>query len=409
MQSRDLSFPIEVLFVNWQEILTLAPEVAQEKGLEHTPKEIAQQPDLWREVSQIVAARLPEIKKFLQAKDDPDRLVPIILTGAGSSEFVGRVVESSLGNAGLDAVVRPTTDIVVWPKANFPKHESVLVSFARSGNSPESVAAIQLATELNPHMRHLIVTCNAEGELARWAQTNDQALVIVLPERSNDRGLAMTSSFTSMIVAAQALAWLDDAEGYRTLVEQQATQAEVILTRYADSLFQLANEAFHRIIFLGSGALYGLSIEAKLKSEELTTGRIVAKAESMLGVRHGPMVSIDRDSLVVYFLSSDPYVRLYEKDVIDEIRQKDIAGVTAIIGENIDSSLADNVDYSFELGRGHVSVLDLFKGPVYAVAAQILALALSMRYGRKPDNPGEGVINRVVAGVKIYPFSVSNF
>jgi tagatose-6-phosphate ketose/aldose isomerase len=74
------------------------------------------------------------------------------------------------------------------------------VSFARSGNSPESTAAVQLVRDLVPNARFLNITCNADGELAQQG-ANDSHFNL-MPAASCDRGFAMTSSFTCMLLAA---------------------------------------------------------------------------------------------------------------------------------------------------------------------------------------------------------------
>ena len=157
---------------------------------------------MWRRVAADITARREEVQGFLGpllALDD----LRIVLTGAGTSAFVGEILAPALTRQlrrRVDAV--PTTDIVSNPQEVFAEDlPTLLVSFARSGDSPESVAATALADQSLRSVHHLIVTCNPDGELARVHATDERSLVLLMPPETNDEGFAMTSSFTSMVLA----------------------------------------------------------------------------------------------------------------------------------------------------------------------------------------------------------------
>src|SRR5947209_6659149 len=121
---------------------TTTPQASELRGGEATIREIPRQPDVWRELADLLAVRRAELDAFLTpllARPD----LRVVLTGAGTSAFAGGVAAAALTRRlgrRFDAVA--TTDIVSSPLAAFgedvPAH---LVSFARSGNSPESTAA----------------------------------------------------------------------------------------------------------------------------------------------------------------------------------------------------------------------------------------------------------------------------
>src|SRR5437868_608723 len=93
----------------------------------------------------------------------------VILAGAGTSSFIGECLAPWLA-ARLPCRVEaiPTTDLVCAPYLYFAADApTLLLSFGRSGNSPESVAAVDLANELVRDIHHLAITCNPEGALAR--------------------------------------------------------------------------------------------------------------------------------------------------------------------------------------------------------------------------------------------------
>jgi tagatose-6-phosphate ketose/aldose isomerase len=327
------------------------------RGAGATAREIAQQPALWREVGELVA----------EAPADPRRR--IVLTGAGSSAFAGEIVAPAIAQrtrARVDAV--PTTDIVATPRACLAEDvPTLLVSFARSGDSPESVAATELAEEMLADCAHLVITCNAEGELNRRHAGRDGSHVILLPDAANDRGFAMTSSLTSMALAALI------ALGATPDVKRIAAEGEQVLGAL-DDVPEL--EGIERVVYLGSGSLHGLAKEAALKLLELTAGRLVAFGDSSLGFRHGPKAVLDAAALPIVFVSSDPYTRAYDLDIVREL-----PGAVALESELRDAEAA----------------------LVHAIRAQAIALRASLAHGLAPDDPfPDGEVNRVVQGVTIH-------
>jgi tagatose-6-phosphate ketose/aldose isomerase len=367
------------------------------RGGEWTAREIAQQPGAWAEVAEGVArAGLAAwLAPRLAARTDAGPM-RIVLTGAGTSAFVGECLAPLLARA----LRRPVEAIATTDLVSAPRHwlhrdvPTLLVSFARSGNSPESVAAVQLAERLVTDCHHFIVTCNAEGALAAAARDCRDALVHVLPARTNDRGFAMTSSFTSMLgAAAHAFGVLGDAPG--------AAGADVI-ERGMPFAAALAGQGHARVVFLGANALKGLAHEAALKMLELTDGRVVAVHESPLGFRHGPKTIVDATTLVVLFLSADPHARRYDLDLLRELRADGRAGRVVAVGTRAADARSDGAAADFVIGAledaGEAATL----APM-AVFAQMLALRFSIAHGLTPDEPCvSGTVHRVVRGVTIH-------
>jgi tagatose-6-phosphate ketose/aldose isomerase len=376
------------------EILALPPEAQQARGLTDTPHEIAHQPEAWRQTALLVRQAAPQLAQFLAGTDR------LVFSGAGTSHYIGLSLAGLFRRGGLHAEAIPSTEIVVDPAEALPPAPFGLVSFARSGNSPEGNQAFRLASRLRPGQKHLVITCNPEGELYRLAGAEPGAVRLLLPALTNDRGLAMTSSFTSMVIAGQGLAAVraGDLEGYADRVERMATGAERLLAEYPAILAQMAAIRPKRAVFLGTGTLLGAATEAHLKCQEMTAGAVVGKPESYLGLRHGPMAVIDQETLVVAFLSTAPERRRYELDLLREMRAKGLgAAVLAVAADP--TGLNGLADQTVLTGAG---LPDDLLPPLYVVAAQVLALFLSLGYGLKPDAPSAGVINRVVQGVRIY-------
>ena len=160
-----------------------------------TAREIDQQPHSLQRTHTLLSSMQAELREFTGPIADDPR-ARIILTGAGTSSYIGGCLAPVLDRelaARVDAV--PTTDIVSCPHLHLdPEQPLLLVSFGRSGNSPESLQAVTLAESLVKDVRHLVVTCNREGALGR-SQVR-RSMTLLLPAETHDVSFAMTSSFS---------------------------------------------------------------------------------------------------------------------------------------------------------------------------------------------------------------------
>jgi tagatose-6-phosphate ketose/aldose isomerase len=368
--------------------------VTADLGSLATYKEVVQQPAVWREAAATLAGRSEEVKAFLEPLlAQPD--LRIVFTGAGTSAFAGEVLAPALARAlrrRVEAIA--TTDIVSNPREMFAEDvPTLLISFARSGDSPESVAATQLATGCLTSVHQLVITCNAEGQLAREHSSASSSLVLLMPPATNDRGFAMTSSFTSMLLTAWLALAPDQDPG---LADRLAGAAEQVLARM-DELARVAAGGYARVVYLGSGSLCGLARESALKLLELTAGMVVSYYDSSLGFRHGPKAVLEDRTLVVVYLSNDEYTRRYDQDIADEL-------VAAVGAENV--LVVSGRESGSWLIDGVSDVDDAVLALPFVVVAQLLALYFSVELGRTPDNPfPDGEVNRVVQGVTIHPLT----
>jgi tagatose-6-phosphate ketose/aldose isomerase len=360
-----------------------------------TAREISQQPAVWPKIHSQLNAHAPALRAWLRPLLERKDL-RIVLTGAGTSAFIGETLAPALKRATrLRVEAIATTDLVgspdAWLADSMP---TLLVSFARSGNSPESLAAVNLAEQLVRDCHHLIVTCNREGELYHRAQQLPNAHVLLLPEETDDRGFAMTSSFTGMVlVAALAFGALPPEE-----VAALAQWGAGVLDTRVPLIEELAQAGFERVVYLGGQEFKGLAREAALKMLELSDGKMVALAETPLGFRHGPKTIVNGKTLVVMFLSNDPYARQYEADLLRELRADGVAGRVVALGA---------AEEGISVGAP-ASASNLALCFPYAVFAQTFAFLRSLSLGLRPDTPNaRGVVNRVVQGVSIYPWNPS--
>jgi len=379
------------------ELLAAPPEEQQRRGYYHTLREICQQPFAWEDTCARMLACREELASFL----GPCSAVAV--TGSGSSEYAGLCLEPALA-AELGRPVRVVGGGWLLTHAESvlpPLRPLMLVSLARSGNSPESVGALDTLLEIEPQVRHLIISCNAAGRLATSHAAHPLVFVVTLHPATNDESLVMTSSFTSMVVAARLLGRLDRPDVYRDKCEKLCMAARQLLRVYTGACADFARTPSARAIFLGSGAAFGAARESALKMLEMTAGKVITFAETYLGLRHGPMSAIHDDTLVVCFLSPDPLVRAYETDLIEELNHKRLGARKLLMGENIPRRLLRDGDVA--VGCPELASLgDADAAVLYVLAGQLLGFFRCLAVHLMPDAPGQGVISRVVTSFTLH-------
>ena len=364
----------------------------------HTGGEISRQPELWLSVFNLLQEKESELKAFLEPLQAKENL-QLVLTGAGSSAFVGEAAQA-LVQKYIGRTVRAiaTTDLVTHPEIYLEKDKPTLVvSFARSGNSPESVETINLADKYCDEVHHLMITCNKDGKLMKYAQENsDTSYALLLPEAANDQSLAMTGSFTSMLLTI-LLAGRKDISDLKPQIELIASQGRKVLAA-AEAFKQIAEKDFERVVFLGSGPMLGIARECHLKLQELTDGQVICKHDSFLGFRHGPRAVLNEKTLLVYLFSPDDHVFGYELDLAQSIA-KDPRNLECVsIGRETPEGLTPSLNIDLEMPQDQ----ELQIVPV-TLAGQLLGYFKSLQLGLNPDNPSvSGSISRVVQGVTIY-------
>lgn len=385
--------------------LTYNSQALKNFGGAYTAREIASQPALWKSVWKNVYSKHDAIEQFLnEASSNPS--VQIILTGAGSSSFVGQVVEDIFRTqTQRDAKAIPTTDLVTHFKQKIDIERPLfLVSFARSGNSPESTAVVDIAGKYYKYIYHLIITCNDNGNLAQAARQNleNKSFIYTLPSQAEDQGLAMTASFTGMALSAILIANISRINELKTHVDTLAHYGENIIKNQSPTLKKIAEKDFNRIVFLGSGTLLSIANESHLKVQELTDGQVIGKHDSFLGFRHGPRAVLDDKTLLVYLFSNNKHVLRYETDLAAAIHETQTSVFTIGVAESSNNRSTCNLPIF--MNKKSAALPEEFLAIASVLPAQMIGFFSSIKLGLKPDTPSiNGSISRVVEGVKIYP------
>lgn len=388
-----------------QKILGLEIEQLESCMGLNTAKEIMQQPETWKEAISSLKNNKESIKMFIDNFLTKEN-TRIILTGAGTSAFAGETCEpylTSLLNKRVEAIA--TTDLVGNPNNYFIKDApTLLVSFARSGNSPESVHAVELATQLVDDLYQVVITCNEEGKLAKNTQDDEKSLLLLMPSQTNDLGFAMTSSFTTMVLSCMGVFNIDKIDSFVEDTYKLSQSVERFIEENTAKVSKLISEEFERIIYLGSGTSKGIARESALKVLELTAGIVNANYDTPLGFRHGPKSVINDETITVVYISNDDYTRLYDLDLAKEMLHHRKEDKVVIVGCNIDEELKSQANYVFELEKLECSVKNEVVLPLQQIIfGQMLSFLKSEKLGITPDNPcPTGEVNRVVQGVILH-------
>jgi len=387
----------------YSKLLDLSTAERESLGLYHTLREILQQPQTWRQTYLKVLSSSHVIDEFLTKAGLGSKQLNVLLVGAGTSDYIGKSVSALLQRewkCNVQAV--PSTDLLTnMEDYVLADRDYLWISFSRSGDSSEGVAVLEQALATYPRIKHFVVTCNQNGKLARLA-ARDNVFSFVLDDEVNDRGLAMTSSYSNMVVVAHALAHFRTLETYGSIVDSLATSASLILPAAMSLCERIVDEKFSRVCFLGTGPLKGAAVESALKVIELTGGHVVGLTESFLGLRHGPLSAIDRDTLVVGFLSADRRRRAFELDLLQEICDKKLTEKCLVVTPLATTNGLNSFENKLSLDLPE-TISDLYLPPLFVLVGQLLGLFASIREGLRPDEPSpHGAISRVVSHVTIY-------
>lgn len=359
-------------------------------GAEWTAKEISQQPKMWRKVNaeHLNQSTLPSWLSAILAKPQ----LRVVLTGAGTSAYIGEALAAHiqqhlpLATQRVEAI--SSTDLVSHPELYLnTKIPTLLISYGRSGNSPESMAAVALVEQLVDDCYHLAITCNGQGELAQYCEQKPHCYVYKLPDETHDVSFAMTSSFTCMYLAT-LLIFSPNLDALTKICQM----ADLILSNHLTEIRAQAEQPCQRIVFLGGGPLKAIAQEAALKYLELTAGKIMSAFETPLGFRHGPKSLVDNTTQVLVMSSSNDYSKKYDIDLINELTRDNQALSILTLSESklINSSELEEV----------------WLGLPFILWCQILSIYKAIQLGVSPDNPSpSGHVNRVVQGVNLYPLT----
>jgi tagatose-6-phosphate ketose/aldose isomerase len=376
------------------------------RGLFFTAREIAQQPDTWKTTLQIFKEHQARICRFLEEvglRNELEKRPVVMLVGAGTSDYIGQALELLLRQKwGCEVSACASTELL--PNLEdyiVPGRRYLWISFSRSGDSPEAVAVVERAIQLHPGIAHLVVTCNAEARLIEVCKEAAQSCVVVLDDAVNDRSLAMTSSFTNMVLMGQCLAHAWSIEEYSAIAERLVRSGQDFLPYAEMEAERIASLGFSRLCVVGTGSLASVAKESALKVLEMTAGQMKTMSETVLGLRHGPMAALDAETLFLCFVSGDDRRAKYARDLLREVGEKGVTAERIAVGPA--SAREEIAPYCDSYLAVEDDIADAYRPVLDVIFGQLLGMYCSVARELKPDSPSPGgVINRVVQKFGIY-------
>ena len=204
----------------------------------------------------------------------------------------------------------------------FVPDDCLFVTISQSGETADTLAALQLAKELG-YMASLSI-CNVPG--SSMVRESD---IVMMTRAGAEIGVASTKAFTTQLVT---LLMLVTAVGRHT---GMPAEQEAIIVHALRSLPHLVNnmltlsddietmaQAFadkHHSLFLGRGTLYPIAMEGSLKLKEISY--IHAEAYAAGELKHGPLALIDNDMPVIVVAPNNDLLEKLKSNM-EEVRAR---------------------------------------------------------------------------------------
>jgi glutamine---fructose-6-phosphate transaminase (isomerizing) len=344
----------------------------------HTLAETLSQPRCWAKcLAELQASgELETIRQRFAAGAD------WLFVGCGSSYYLAQSAAAAwAATTGLRARGVAASELLLFPDtllAGSAKPVPVLIS--RSGRTSEVLRAAEYL-ETTRDLRTLAITCSTGQPLQQAASAT-----IHLPA-ADEQSTVMTRSFSSMLLATEALAALmagDQAltQGLRRLPGLAEPLPETLYERILE--FVGANQ-FADYVYLGQGPFYGLACEAALKITEMSCS--YAQPFHTLEFRHGPKAILGPEVLVTFLLSESG--QQAELDVLDEVKQ--LGATTLVVTNTAGDRERASADLLVELG---FELPEYARLAAYSLPGQLLGIATALKKGFNPDQPRN--LSRVV-------------
>ncbi|HEY44685.1 MAG TPA: SIS domain-containing protein [Anaerolineae bacterium] len=340
-----------------------------ERG-EHTINEILSQPLTWKDALEAYRLRKSSIEALWQRQT----IDQVIFTGCGSTHYLSMTAAALFQSlTGVPSQARPASELIIFPGLVFaPKSQSMLVAISRSGETTETVEAVQVfRTRTNGPV--IAITCYGDSKLASEA---DVALVAAA---AHEKSIAQTRSFTSMTVLSEALAGHLAGHDDQQVLDQLPTWGERLLRMHQSIAQEIGEDkTLERYFFLGSGQLYGIACEAMLKMKEMSLA--YSEAYHPLEFRHGPMSMVNEQTLVVGLLSDEGLQ--HETAVLEQMQN--LGARILAISERDDLPLPVDSLNGIYLKSG---LPEWVRTVLYLPTLQLMAYHRAMARGLNPDKP----------------------
>lgn len=341
-----------------------------ERGI-HTLEEIMGQTAAWQVALEETIAKGEQIRELF----DKGGFREVVFTGCGSTYYLSLTAAAIFQHlTGLRAVALPASELALFPDSSLVGGEpTLLVAVSRSGETTETLWAVRAFKE-SWGKSVLAITCYEDSPLA------SEAYLSLIAREGKEESIAQTRSFTSMLVAAQALAGIAAGRGdYLEQLQALPPLGERLIAKRRGLARELGEDAgLQRFFFLGSGPRYGLACEAMLKMKEMSLS--YSEAFHFMEFRHGPKSMVDETTLVVGLVSDS--AREHEVAVLKEA--KELGARTLALAESKKQAGFGDIDYLVCFDSG---LTELARVVLYLPVLQLLAYYRAVAKGLDPDRP----------------------
>lgn len=331
-------------------------------------REILNQADALLKTAEAVLSHRERIARFFERQGD------IVFVACGSSYWASLSAMRTLQMAHHRSTHAVKAGDVMMNPAEYADcfEAPLLIVPSRSGTTTEQLEAVRILREAYGEAPVLSLIVSDDSPLEDASD-----LVIRIPW-CNEISVCQTRSFSCLYLGMVMLAALYDEEllhGMRRYLGVSEALAERDFPR-VEALVK-AREGRDRVVAIGSGRQYGVTIEGAYICVEMA--QIPANYYTVTELRHGPIVTVDDQTTL--FVCSMRGARPIEEQMAREAKAQG-AHVVAVTAEE----RFEGADTLFSLGGDY---------PPEAVALhfvfvmQAYAHALAVQKGLNPDQPGD--------------------
>ena len=337
----------------------------------HTLREILSQPHCWRECF----AALDSQEQLSQALKRCGPAAEWLFIGCGSSYYVALGAASTwTALTGQAARAVPASELLLFPQlvlSGARPCQPVLIS--RSGHTSEVLKAAEIL-EVQHNIRTLAISCATHQPLE---EISAQTLYLL---SGDEQSTVMTRSFTSMLLALQALAAEQGGQKeFAAALRRLPGQVELLLQDLAPGIAAFVERhTFADYVYLGQGPFFALANEGMLKVTEMSCS--YGQCFHTLEFRHGPKAIVGPETLVTFLLSETGGEA--EREVLDEI--KGLGATTLVVANQADPAIRRAADFLVEL---RLDVPEFARLAAYIITGQFLGLYTGLKKGYDPDRP----------------------
>jgi len=259
--------------------------------------------------------------------------------------------------------------------------KDIVISISQSGETADTLAAIQLAKEKGAFVYGV---CNVVGASIPRA-TDSGTYIHVGPEI----GVASTKAFTGQVtvltlfaLAVGQLRGAIDTDTVREVATALKAMPEIIEeTLKCDPEVQTLSRIFtyaHNFLYLGRGYNYPTALEGALKLKEISY--IHAEGYPAAEMKHGPIALVDAEMPSVIVAPKD---HLYDK-IVSNVQQVKARGgnIIAIVTEG-DTTIRNIADHVLEVPE----VPECLTPIITSVPLQLLSYYIAINKGKDVDMP----------------------